>query len=338
VDPVTQTLLGSAAAQAVLNRKIGPAAALFGAVGGVLPDIDVLATWADPALPIEFHRHFTHGLAFVPVGGAAAALPFLLVARWRRQWKLMILATTIGCATHGLLDTCTSYGTYLLWPLVDRRLALDIISIIDPVFTVALLIGVAWAVIARSGRPAMLGLAVCLAYLGLGLVQHERAAAAQRRLAAARQHDVTRGRVMPTLGNLVVWRSVYDTHGRLHADAVRAQPFSAVAVREGEALGLVRVEDLPPEAVAADRIRRVFEGFRDFADGYVARVPDDPGVIGDMRYSMRTWGFEPLWGIRIEMGNPQPTVRWVHLAAQREGALRDLWRDVIDPGDYRPLP
>ncbi|MHC4208183.1 MAG: metal-dependent hydrolase [Planctomycetota bacterium] len=334
MDPLTQTLLGSAAAQAVMNRKIGPAAALMGAVGGALPDIDVFVTWADPALPIAFHRHFTHALVFVPVAGALAALPFLAAARWRRQWTLVFLATTIGAATHALLDVCTSYGTYLLWPLVDRRLALDVISIIDPVFTAALLIGVVWAVIARSGRPAVVGLAVCLAYLGLGVVQHERAEAAQRRLAAGRQHEIARGRVMPTLGNLIVWRSVYETQGRLHADAVRAPLFGAAAVREGESVALVRLGDLPPEVLAPPRVRRVVEGFRDFADGYVARVPGDPDVMGDMRYSMVTSGFDPLWGIRLEAGPPEPTVRWVHLAGNREGAVRDLWRDVTDPGGY----
>ena len=335
MDPVTQTLLGAAAAQAVLSRKIGPAAALFGAVGGALPDIDVLVTWADPALPIEYHRHFTHALALVPVGGAVAALPFLLAARWRRQWKLVLLAATIGCATHGLLDNCTSYGTYVLWPFIDRRLALDIISIIDPVFTLALLIGVLWAVIARSGRPALVGLAVCLAYLGLGAVQHGRAAAVQRRLAAGRQHELVRGRAMPTLGNLIVWRSVYEAGGRLHADAVRTPLFGSTAVREGEAIGIVRLEDLPAQVQASERIPRVFEGFRDFSDGYVARVPGDPDVIGDMRYSLITSGFDPLWGIRIEVGIPDPTVRWDHLADDREGALGDLWRDVTEPSGYR---
>jgi inner membrane protein len=335
MDPVTQTLLGAAAAQAVLNRKIGPAAALFGAVGGALPDVDVLFTWADPALPIEYHRHFTHALAFVPAGGAVAALPFLLAARWRRQWNLVLLATTIGCATHGLLDLCTSYGTYLLWPFIDRRVALDIISIIDPVFTVALLIGVLWAVIARSGRPALVGLIVCVAYLALGAVQHGRAAAVQRRLAAGRQHQLVRGRAMPTLGNLIVWRSVYEAGGRLHADAVRTPLFDSTAVREGEAIGIIRLEDLPPQAQASERICRVFEGFRDFSDGYVARVPGDPDVIGDMRYSMMTSGFDPLWGIRIEIGNSEPTVRWGHLANDREGAVADLWRDVTAPSGYR---
>jgi inner membrane protein len=334
MDPVTQTLLGTAAAQAVMRRKIGPAAALMGAVGGALPDIDVFAVWADPALPIALHRHFTHSIAFVPVGGALAALPFLLAAKWRRQWKLVFLATTIGCATHALLDVCTSYGTYLLWPLINRRLALDIISIIDPVFTAALLIGVLWGVIARSGRPALVGLALCLAYLGLGVVQHERSAATQRRLAAERQHEVARGRVMPTLGNLIVWRSVYEAGGQLHADAVRAPLLGPAAVRKGGSVAVVRVEDLPPEALASQRVRRVAEGFRDFADGYLARVPGEPDVIGDMRYSLITAGFDPLWGIRIEAGGAEPTVRWVDPAHDRKGAVRDLWRDITDPGGY----
>jgi inner membrane protein len=335
MDPVTQTLLGSAAAQAVMHRRIGPAAALFGAVGGALPDLDVFAVWADPALPIAWHRHFTHALAFVPVVGAVAALPFLLGARWRRQWKLVVLAATIGAATHGLLDVCTSYGTYLLWPLLDRRLALDIISIIDPVFTGALLIGLVWALFARSGRPALVALACCLAYLALGAVQHERAAAVQRRLADQRQQQITRGRVMPTLGNLIVWRSVYETDGWLHADAVRAPLFGAAVARQGQSIERVRLEDLPPAAQASGRIRRVFEDFRAFADGYVARAPDDPDVIGDMRYSLVTAGFDPLWGIRIDEVGPEPAVRWVDPAHDRAGALRDLWRDVTAPSGYR---
>jgi inner membrane protein len=335
MDPVTQTVLGSAAATAFLHRRLGPAAALFGAIGGVLPDIDVFVFWGDPALPIAYHRHFTHALVFVPVAGAMATLPFMLSARWRRQWKPVLLAATIGAATHGLLDVCTSYGTYLLWPLIDRRLALDVISIIDPVFTLALLVGVAWSLAARSGRPAALALAFCLAYLGLGEVQHERAAAAQRQAAARRGHEIVRGRVMPTLANLVVWRSVYEADGQLHADAVRASPLGAARLRDGASIDLVRLDDLAPEARAAPRARRVFEAFRAFADGYVARVPGRPRTVGDMRYSLVTSGFSPLWAIRIEPGDPEPTIRWVHLGGDRDGAVRDLWRDVVDPSGYR---
>ncbi|MHC4413884.1 MAG: metal-dependent hydrolase [Planctomycetota bacterium] len=337
MDPLTQTLLGAAAAQAIFSRKLGRSAALFGAVGGELPDIDVLVPWADPALPMEYHRHFTHALTLAPLVGAIAAGPFLLAARWRRDWKLVVAAAIVGCATHGLIDTCTSYGTYLVWPFSHRRLAWDLISIIDPLFTAALLIGVLWTLVARSARPARIGLALGLLYLGAGLVQRERAEAAQAHLAAFRNDRIARGRVMPTLGNLLIWRSVYESDGMLHADAVRAPVWGAAAVRHGAAVPVARREDLPPAVAGSRRVRRVLTGFWHFADGYVAHHAGDPTVFADMRYSLAAEGFVPLWGVKIDPAGGEPTVRWVYLATDRNGAVRDLWRDLYHPAGYLPL-
>ena len=335
MDPVTQSLLGAAAAQAVLGGKLGRWAALFGAVGGELPDIDVFFPWADPALPMEYHRHFTHALLFIPAGGLVAGLPFLLAGRWRRDWKLVLAATTIGCATHGLLDTCTSYGTFLLWPFVDGRLAWDIINIIDPLFTLVLAVGVTWALLGRAATPSRFALGLAVAYLGLGVVQHERARGAQERLAAQRHHVIERGRVMPTLGNLVVWRSIYEANGLIHADGVRVSPLRPAAVRRGEAIPLARLEDLPEAARDDDRVHHVFEGFSAFADGYVARPAARADVVADMRYSMTPWGFAPFWGIRVEVGTPGTDVAWVNLPVAG-GRLGDLWDELLRGTGYEP--
>ncbi len=332
MDPLTQTLLGAAAAQAVFGRRLGPAAALLGAIGGELPDIDVFLPLADPALPHEYHRHFTHSLLFIPFGDALATLPFLAFKRFRRDWKTALGAATVGCATHALLDTCTSYGTYLLWPFVNRRLAWDVISIIDPAFTLILAAAVVWALAAGSMRPARVGLALCLLYIGLGTVQHARVKSVQSRLAAERGHERQRGRVMPTMGNLVVWRSVYEADGRLYADAVRVGA-GAARVKRGTSAPVITID----QVADVPRVREVFEGLRAFADGYVAPVAGQATLIGDMRYSMVTSGFDPIWGLRVELGNPHPTVRWVHFATERRGALGDLWRDVSDGQGYEPL-
>ena len=324
MDPITQSLLGAVAAQATLGKRLGPAAALFGAVGGELPDIDVLFTFADPALPMQLHRHFTHALVFIPVGGALAALPMLAVPRWRRRWAYVLMATTIGCATHGLLDTCTTYGTYLLWPFVNTRLAWDLISIIDPVFTLTLLIGLVGALASRSMRPARVALAAVVVYLGVGTIQHHRAMAVQADLAETRGQLVERSRVMPRLGNLLVWRSIYESGGRLYADAIRVGRSSLV--RRGGSVKRSHPDDLP---VVTPHVRQIFDGFEAFADGYVAQVADRPGVFGDMRYSMETAGLDPLWGIRIGPAAHDPDVVWVHLAGDRPGALSGLWREIV---------
>ncbi len=336
MDPLTQSLLGAAAAQAVLGSRLGRVAALAGAVGAELPDVDVFLPFADAALPMEYHRHFTHSLLLVPFVAVLATIPFLARARWRSRWKLILAATTIGAATHGLLDTCTTYGTYLLWPLVNRRLAWDIISIIDPVFTFTLLVGVGWAVITRTAVPARIAIALAIAYLGLGVVQHHRARGVQAALADARGQQIERGRVMPTLGNLVVWRSVYEAQGRLYADAIRVGLPGSGMVREGRSLPRAGLDDL---RVDSPRTRAVFSGLEAFADGYIASVTGLPRVFGDMRYSMDPSGFDPIWGIRIEPEGVEPEVVWVHLASGRSSAVRDLWRSVLssNPARYRPV-
>lgn len=143
MDFITQNILGAAAGQAALARRLGRKAALLGAAGGAIPDFDfLLRPFADSAFLIEFHRHFTHSIFFIPLGGVIATLPFLAVASVRREWKVALAAAIIGCATHALLDCCTSYGTMWCWPITSRRIAWDLISIIDPLFTLPLLIGV----------------------------------------------------------------------------------------------------------------------------------------------------------------------------------------------------
>lgn len=41
MDPLTQGLLGGVAAQAVLRKKVTPAATVAGILGGMAPDLDV---------------------------------------------------------------------------------------------------------------------------------------------------------------------------------------------------------------------------------------------------------------------------------------------------------
>lgn len=338
MDPLTQGLLGAAAAQALFGRRL-PRAWLVGAVGGVLPDADVLIrSQADPLLAIEYHRQFTHALAFIPVGGAVAALPWLAFERYRARWKPVLGAAVAGYATHGLLDACTTYGTQLLWPFSSARVAWNCISIVDPVFTLVLLAGVVWAALKHARTPAVFALAFCVLYLAAGAVQRERALEAQERIAAARGHARVRGEVFPTLGNNLVWRSLYRAGDSLHADRIRVPWAGEPRWTAGASVALVREGDLAPRARADARVRRDFRRFRWFSDGWVARAPDDPGVIGDARYSLRTDAFDPVWGVRFHPGRPVPT-EWVNRTRDRSLRLGDLWREIAgaDP-EYHPVP
>jgi inner membrane protein len=338
VDPLTHALLGSATARVVLARPLGRSAWLPGVAGALLPDVDALIrSGADPLLYAEFHRHFTHALAFIPIGGALAALPWLLARRTRPHWKAYLGAATAGYATHGLLDASTTYGTLLFWPFTDMRVAWNAISIVDPLFTLVLLLGVAVAVWRKTRAPAAAALLVCAAYLTTGAVQRDRALDAQGRIAAVRGHDRARGAVFPGFGNNLVWRSLYRAGDTQYMDRIRVPWFGASSWSPGPQVRLLREEELPPEVLADARLRRDFARFERFADGWVARAPGEPDVIGDGRYSSRADRFEPVWGIRFTPGSDVP-IEWVDRSRQRRIGLRALWTELrgADPR-YRTI-
>lgn len=338
MDPLTQSLLGAAAAQSLATKQLGRGAWMIGAAGGLLPDADVfIRSEMDPLLAVEYHRGFTHALAFIPVGGALAGLPWLIRKKYRSQWKPVLGAALAGYATHGLLDACTTYGTQLLWPLSSVRVAWNCISIVDPVFTLVLLIGVVWAAKVRKRAPALAALVICLAYLGMGTLQRERAENAQEQVAAARGHERSRGEVFPTIANLIVWRCLYQSGDSLYADRIRVPFFGRAEWTPGSVVAETEPADLSPVERRDPRVLEDFHRFRWFSGGWVARAPDEPEVIGDARYSLRTDTFDPIWGVRFDPGGKPPT-RWVDRTRDRELSLRMLWREIVGRAPYRPVP
>lgn len=340
MDPFTHILLGASLGYAALGRRLGRAAALAGGLAAFAPDADVfIRSAADPLVAIEHHRGFTHALAFAPVGAAVVAALWLGRPGWRdpARWLPLWLAGAIGYVSHSLLDAATSYGTQLLWPFSNRRFGWDVISIVDPIFTLALLAGLAWALTRQRRGPVLAALGFAAAYVGLGGVQHARAGAAQEALAVARGHVRERFEVMPTLANNVVWRALYVYEGRIYSDRIRVGWFSGPAVREGWALPLVGEAGLGPAERARDT-RRSFARFAWFSEGWVARNPADASVLGDMRYSLSAEAFDPIWGIRYTAPGTPTEVEWVNRSRERQVAPGVLWQE-ISGGDarFRPL-
>lgn len=341
MDPLTHIVLGANLAHVAFGRRLGGAAALVGGLAAFAPDADIfIRSAADPLLAIEHHRGFTHALSFTPVGAAVVASLWLLRPAWRerRRWLLLWCAAMLAYLSHMLLDAATTYGTQLLWPFSQHRAGWDVIAIVDPPFTLVLLAGLAWAVLRRSARPAWIALVVCAGYLGCGVVQHARATAAQRQLAASRGHLIERSEVMPTLANNVVWRALYRHEGRLYADRIRVGWFSGPTVREGWSLPLVTPADLTP-AEAARNERGAFQRFAWFSEDWVARSPADASILADMRYTLSSEAFDPIWGIRFTPPGAPTDVEWVSRTRDRKIDLGGMWQEIRgwDPA-YRPLP
>lgn len=342
VDPVTHVLLGAALGQVASGRRVGlRAAALAGGLAALAPDADVFIRSArDPLLAIEYHRGFTHALVVAPAAAAFVAGLWLMHPAWRTwaKWKWLWAATLVAYLSHTLLDAATSYGTQLLWPFSRERFGWDLISIIDPVFTLPLLAGLIWSLRRQRVRPAILALGFGAAYLAFGGIQHARATAAQRDIAAARGHRPERFEVMPTLANNVVWRAIYVHDGRIWADRIRVGWFSAATVREGWSLPRVTTADLTRAEQQRNR-RDMFGRFAWFSEEWVARSPADASILGDMRYSLSADAFDPIWGIRFTAPGAATEVVWVNRTRERRIELGELWREIAgDDRRFRPPP
>ena len=337
MDSITQGVLGAAAAQAVFKRRL-PQAGWIGAIGGMAADLDVfIRSAADPTVGWVFHRHFTHSLFFIPLGGLLAALPFLLFPRFRAQWREVILASIVGYATHAPLDMFTSYGTQLFWPLTDLRVALDWVAIVDPVYTIPLWLGVLWTKRTRDPRYVRLALAATTLYIvGFGAWQHHRGLAMQAQLAAMRNHRVERARVMPAPGWLLLWRSTYLAGDRLHADAIRTPWFGEARVLEGDDAPVVTFDRLPAAAQAHPESRRRFEILSWFSDRMLAPIPGDPGAVGDMRITSTVEGLTPLWGLTFDPATGE-SAAW-HPSTRVARDYQSLLRSLLLPDErYKPL-
>lgn len=348
MDPLSQGLLGAVAAHALCGRQLPRVAWVVGLAAGLAPDLDVVINPAsDPLGGLLWHRHFTHAVAFNPVGAAICALPFIAWSWWRGKRAAgtlrvdatggsqpdatarpkrgllsgavpISLAALVGHATHAPLDAATSYGTYLWWPFSSTRVAWDCLPIIDPIFTCVLLIGLVAALLARRPWIAGVALSLCIAYAGLGLVQRERVASVQRDLAAARGHTITNARVMPAPLTLLLWNSIYESDGVLHADAVRVPwpGFGGATVFLGASTPRVTVETIAADRVLREIDRRTIERWDHFADGFVAHDPRDPAVLGDMRFLIKPDRLEALWGLRL----PAPgKTEWPRMARFERG-------------------
>lgn len=303
MDPVTQGALGAAWAQpAARGRKLG-AASVVGAAAGMAPDLDLLIrSRTDPLLALELHRHFTHALAFIPLGALVCAVVLYPLIGRSLSFRACYGFSLLGYASHGLLDACTAYGTLLLWPFSNERIAWDLVSVVDPLFTLPLMACVTLSAVKKRAAYAVIGVAWCIGYVAVGQVQNVRAVAVAYDLAASRGHTPELIEAKPTLGNLFLYKTIYADGERFYVDAVRVG--LGQRVFEGDSREMVAVEQDYPWLTADMQQFRDIERFDWFADGYLALDPDDRNRIVDLRYSLLPNSADGFWAIELDPAAP----------------------------------
>jgi len=296
MDSLTQAVLGASVAGAIVPAGQRRKAMLAGAVLGTLPDLDVLIDYGDAVANFTYHRGFSHSLVVL------APLSVLLWLALRRWWAPVreapaqwLAAISLTLLTHPLLDAHTVYGTQLFWPVPMPPVMWSTLFIVDPLYTLPLLIGMIWAIVKPQTRALNIGLMVSTLYIGwswtakLIVEDNVREALAERGL-ESRPVLTT-----PTAMNTLLWRVVVLT------DDGYLEGFDSLLVDEP----VMEFESMSSDIVSLQAASGIWSvaRLRWFAHDFLrAEVIDKRLIIADLRM-----GQEPDYvftHVVAEVGNP----------------------------------
>ena len=316
--------LGAVIGQAIGYKKLGWKAPVYGAVGGLIPDLDVLYTgYFGPYGTWLYHRHVTHSLFFAPL-----IAPLLAWATWalhKKQaghYRTYMWVWFWALLTHPLLDTLTVYGTMIFSPFSNARFSIPAVSIIDPVYTLMLFVPIFMMGFARAHkyipRTALIALILSTVFLAHGYRQNVKAEEiAQAQLTeqniSADQVKVYTTVFQPYLRRVVV-RETIDGNEWLrvgYVSTIKPQPIQWACLKQNGTVFR--------EMILQTEGGRLFDWFADGELSYERRA--DHIIVMDARYGTPPDSLFGFWGLEFELDGDL-------VATEREPAFVRAPRDV----------
>ena len=317
LDPVTHVLFGACLSRAGFNRTTALATPMM-ALAAEFPDVDIVSAVRGPVTAFAAHRGITHSLLGVPLDAAACLLIIYGAHRariwWKRRhprplqearasndkvpiprvelqprWGSLFVLGCVAALSHLLLDFTNQYGLRPFIPFSYRWYHWDIVSIIEPVLSGFLLLGLMLPLLFRLIREeigarrqpagkmgARVALALVVLLWGFRDFEHRRALAALNALEYGNQLPV-RLSAFPYMLNPFRWHAVVETDNLYRAMEVD----SLTPVVDPERRERVYYKQDSPAIEAAKR-SPLGRAYLDWADYPVFRViklapGEDPG-------------------------------------------------------------
>lgn len=231
MDSLTQIVLGAACGEAVLGRKIGNKALLFGAIGGTIPDLDVFIgrlLYANEIDIMAFHRGFMHSILFSILASILIGwIVFKLYNSGNRkhttQIKDWIWLFFLALFTHPILDAFTPYGTQLFAPFTNYRVAFNTIAVVDPLYTIPFLfcmIAIMFINRLKKSRKKLLVIGVSLStlYLMLTVINKLYINSIYKASLLSNNIEYLRFQTQPSILNNVLWYGVAETKDNYYVE------------------------------------------------------------------------------------------------------------------------
>lgn len=297
MDSITQATLGAAVGEAILGKKLGNRAMAWGLLFGTLPDLDIIANpLLDTAGRLQFHRGASHSILIMVLASLLLAKP--MAKLWKREKITPARACTfvfLVWSTHVLIDCFTVYGTSVLWPFSETRIAFNNLFIIDPLYTLPLFVSLVWLAFYRTKkqqkkRTRLLkwGLGLSTGYVILTFGLKFLVSAAFDADLARREISYERRMEAPTLLNTLLWRSVVDRGDEMWVGYRSAFENPSKPIRW-------TVYPKKAESIAPFKGEREIKTLDWFSRGWWIARPHKEGVwLADMRFGeTRTHGAKP---------------------------------------------
>lgn len=252
MDSLSQIALGIATTEVCAGNKLRNKTFLYGAILGTIPDLDILVgKFMSDVQGVAIHRGLSHSLLFFLFLSPLLGLILHRLEKDKISWKRSVFVVFSCLVTHVILDSFTTWGTQIFWPL-EYRIALKTIFVVDPLYTVPLFISLyyVWKSKSLESRKRYLyrGLLVSTAYLFLTVGIKFFALQKFENALKEQQESYENIIVKPTAFNTILWNA-------------------NVAVEDGYLLGYYSLWDTQP-------ISFVFYPKNTYLETYLADIND----------------------------------------------------------------
>lgn len=324
MDSLTQAALGASVGHLCWGRQIGRKALLFGAIVGTIPDLDiVIYPLLDQVERLYWHRGESHSIFFIMMGSVATAW---LMRRSRHTQCISFARAALGAlliyATHILIDLFTVYGTQIFAPISRKGFGLGNMFIVDPLFTLPLLLGIVIVCLSGSDRyhrANKVGLAVAILYTTWSFAVQAVAADHFRKTTANLNIEAVREMTTAAPFTTFLWRHLVET-----PDGFLLAYWSVFDPPTKE----MTFHFLPRQAEVVEKIRhtRSFAVVEWFSQGWWCVIDSDEGgaKVVDLRFTEipssdegahHSWSWPFAWRFDLDPAG-DPSLRAVRPAVR----------------------
>jgi len=189
MDPLTHAMSGALLARAIVSAQTSQLVTnadnetrssrlplrlqvTAGFISAAFPDLDFVLRLIDTLTYLNWHQGPTHSLILLPIWALLIAHLFARTIRTKGTlhytWQSFYWFACLGLGAHIVGDLITSYGLMLFAPVSNERYTLPLVFVIDPWFSLIILIGLAvsW-LYPNTKTPAIAALLILVCYVVL---------------------------------------------------------------------------------------------------------------------------------------------------------------------------